>query len=120
MVCSFVIDSIRRSRQLIAPYDDRLPFPFKLLLTKHSIEEIDLFLPPDMRSDLTFGEEEGLPGIKAPMDALEAAVFPSDLDDPGETEEVDRRPAGLEDDQMGSDEEGRFAVGQNRSVQVES
>lgn len=59
-----------------------------------------------MRPDLSLGEEERFPRIKAPVDVFEPAVFPCNLDDPGETEEVDGRPACLEDDEMGSDEEG--------------
>jgi hypothetical protein len=37
-----------------------------------------------MRSDLSFGEEERLSRVKAPVNVFETAVFPGDLDDSGE------------------------------------
>jgi len=75
-------------------------------LTKHPIQEINLLLPPSMRSHLPLREEERLSRIKASMDVIESTVFTSDLDDPGKTEEVDGGPACFEDDEVVGDEEG--------------
>ena len=94
-----------------------------MIRTKDAIQERNLLLPVPVRSLLPLGEKEGLAGVEAPAraisvqfkpasvpclppDILKATVFPRNLDDLGQTEQVDGGSAGLEDDQVRCNEEG--------------
>ena len=100
--------------------------PFSLIRcvqrTKDAVEKVDLVSPVFMRPTLSFGKEEGFSRVKAsdmrdqllcllftaadiPPDVGISAVFPCYLNDPIQSQEIERSPAGLEHQKMWSDEQ---------------
>lgn len=71
-------------------------------LTKNTVQELDFIPPVFMYPLLSFREEEALSRIKASPHGPEPTIFPRDLYDPVQTQEVEGRTACFQDQEVWS------------------